>query len=171
MIKYLKEGKQTEITPEILEISSQIRGSGIEFIKNTFNWIPQHIKHTKDKEIKSKVFRKRTAKQIIDDGFTTGCTDIALVFVVLCRAKGIPTKYIEAIRKTSDGLSGHVFAECYINNNWICVDPTNMKVGDNSLYKGCDIIGEGLDFSDIKTETIKDLKKKTKLFRKIDKNY
>jgi len=163
--QYLESGAQTKASSLITVTTSKIDGEGKEFIKNACLWISKNLGHTKDKIMKSKVFRKRTAEGIIRDKYTTGCTDIALVFIALCRAKGIPTKYIEAVRKESDGSSGHVFAECFINNGWIVVDPTYKKMGNKTFYNGFDIIAEGIDSWDTGTESLRKLKEKTKEYR------
>ena len=81
------------------------------------------------KHVRIKDFRERNTQQIIDDNYSSGCTDTALVFITLCRAKGIPTKYVETLKKrwledpNAKKIEGHVFAECYIRGKWYQIDP------------------------------------------------
>jgi len=122
MEDFIKSGKQTVITTKIQEIADSIDGNGFEFVIKTLRWVNKNIKYPAPDEIeKNDIFRSRTSDQIIQDGFATGCTDFALVFIAITRAKGIPTQYIEVISKEYfiddlDKVRGHVFAECLINN-------------------------------------------------------
>src|SRR4030067_3442151 len=93
---FLSEGQQTKITPQIQRSADDFAGSGLEFIAHALVWVHNNIRRRKDLD-KNTLFRRRTADQIIGDGFSTGCTDDTLAFIALARAKGIPTKFIEAI--------------------------------------------------------------------------
>jgi len=104
---FLKEGEQTKIAENISKISSEFTEAGFDLIIQITKWIHKNLKSNQDKQLKTEVFRKRTAEQIIKDGFTTGCTDVALVFISLARAKKIPTKYVEAIN-----MARSVFTNC-----------------------------------------------------------
>src|SRR3972149_8983580 len=150
--KYLQEGSQTQITEQIKSISTtSLAGENEDFVKSTLNWISENLEGNDEPIIKSNVFRKRTADQIITDKYATGCTDDALVFIGLARAKGIPTKYIEAVNRDSEGDRGHVFAECLVNGNWIKVDPARREYQRKRDYPGYDIVAVGLDSWDCDT--------------------
>jgi len=167
---FLKEGKQTKITENILNITSEFTGEDFDLITQILKWIHKNLKPNSNKEIKEKVFRKRTADQIIKDGFTTGCTDIALVFIVLTRAKKISTKYIEAIRRKwmetgdEDSIEGHVFAEVFLNGKWYIIDPTEACL--KFWYDRWIIYEVGLDSWDIGIHSFQELKQKFLEFRK-----
>ncbi len=92
--KYLFSGSQTQITPEIERIISEIEGTVLEKTQKILEIGPTLVKMN---DFDEKVFRKRTGAQIIQDKYITGCTDAALAFIVLARASGVPTKYIETI--------------------------------------------------------------------------
>ena len=162
---YLQPGKQTKITDPIRKISRYIKGNNLKYIENTYKWIKVNISYNKSPDFKSKIFRKRTASQIIEDEFSTGCTDTTLVFISLCRARGIPTKYIEAVKKDSDGSRGHVFAECFTRNRWFTVDPTNLWFKKNYTYKDYDVVAVGLDSIDVETNSFAKIITRTKKFR------
>jgi len=167
---FLKEGKQTKITENILKVASEFTGEDFDLITQILKWIHKNLKPNSNKEIKEKVFRKRTADQIIKDGFTTGCTDIALVFIVLTRAKKISTKYIEAIRRKwmetgdEDSIEGHVFAEVFLNGKWYIIDPTEACL--KFWYDRWIIYEVGLDSWDIGIHSFQELKQKFLEFRK-----
>ncbi|MBU2081907.1 hypothetical protein KKH14_00530 [Patescibacteria group bacterium] len=167
---FLKEGKQTKITENILKITLKFTEENFDLVAQILKWIHKNLKPNSDKEIKDKVFRKRTADQIIKDGFTTGCTDIALVFIVLARAKGIPTKYVEAIRNKwmeagdEDCINGHVLAEIFLNNKWHIIDPTEASL--KFWYDRWIVYKVGLDSWDIGIHDFQELKQKFLEFKK-----
>ena len=168
---YLFEGPQTEITPHIKEIAERIPGFGLEFVARALLWVHNNVKRREDVN-KVKLFRKRTADQIIRDGFSTGCTDDALSFIVLARSKGIPTKYIEAVDnqwlEASDcegEIRGHIFVECFVNGEWYKVDPAMMLIHAEREYLQHKILGEGLDSWDLGIRSFEDLREKFQQFR------
>jgi hypothetical protein len=105
------------------------------------------------------VFRKRTASQIISSGFSTGCTDDAIVFCALAREAGIPAKYIETLNKKNlhdrpRKVEGHVFAEIFIDDRWRVYEPLQGFSSIEGFWLGEDEylkVGEGLDFSSLIT--------------------
>src|SRR3989344_6639533 len=125
---YLKSGKYTNLNSDkILEISKSFDRSGLGIVIEILSWLHKNIKPKNDQEFKNNFFRKRTALEIIESGFASGCTDYTLVFIVLARAKNIPTKYIETLNTAwlessePDFLEGHVFSEVYIDGYWYIV--------------------------------------------------
>lgn len=167
---FLKQGDQTQITENILKIASEFSEEGLDLVAKIIKWIRKNLKPNNDKEIKDKVFRQRTAEQIIKDGYTTGCTDIGLVFAALARAKNIPTKYVETIRRKwmesedEDFIEGHVFAEVFLNDRWYIIDPTEACL--KFWYDRHIIFAEGLDSWDVGIRNYKELKEKFIDFRK-----
>lgn len=166
---FLKEGEQTKITENIAQIASGFTLEGFDLIIQITKWIHQHLKSDQNKERKAEIFRKRTADQIIADGFITGCSDIALVFIALARAKNIPTKYVEAIRRKwiesgkEDAIEGHIFAEIYFNNQWRIIDPTEACL--KFWYDRYVIYAKGLDSWDIGISGLSELRQKFIDFR------
>lgn len=166
---FLKEGRQTKISENITQIASEFTSDGFDLIIQITKWIHRHLKPDPNKERKTEIFRKRTADQIIKDGFATGCSDIALVFIALARAKNIPTKYIEAIRRKwiesgkEDAIEGHIFAEIYLNDQWHIIDPTEACL--KFWYDRYVIYAKGLDSWDIGINSLSELRKKFIDFR------
>ena len=166
--KYLLSGSQTQITPEIEKIASEINGTVLEKTQKILDIEPTLVKM---RDFDERVFRKRTGAQIIQDKYITGCTDAALVFIVLARASGVPTKYIETINvewleKGGGHIGGHVYAQVYdeLQDKWIWVDPMFRKI-DNPPRKGGVIFGEGLDSWDLGIKDHESLRREFEVFR------
>ncbi|MFC1700600.1 transglutaminase-like domain-containing protein [Patescibacteria group bacterium] len=166
--KYLKSGSQTEITPDIQKIAESFTKQGLDLILEILQWIHPYFEHQSSD--KKNIFRKRTADEIIKSKMVTGCTDYALVFIALARAKGIPTKYIETIRRRwldigkEDQIEGHIFAECFINNNWYIVDPQEHTIRID--YLRFEIYKKGLDSWDIGIHNFDELKEQFLKFKR-----
>jgi len=153
MDKWLEDGEQTKITPEIKKISEEISSNlendcDLEYIFETLRWIKNNFElndeNKFEKNGKKGVFRRRTSIEIIEDGFLTGCTDFTLVYIPLARARGIPTKYLELVSKRWINkwkkekergkdkkrmkIKGHVVAKSKVNGNWYIVDPDSAEV-------------------------------------------
>ena len=77
---------------------------------------------------------EKTASEIFERKTVTGCSDIGLAITPILRYKGIPTVYLESAEinwlkdkqenNNKDIMSGHVFLEIFLNNNWYLYDPT-----------------------------------------------
>ena len=170
MEEFLKSGKQTEVTDKIKDIANSVEGDGFEFVIKLLRLVNKSIKYPAPEGIeKNDIFRARTADQIIKDGFATGCTDFALVFISVARAKSIPTKYVEVISKDyfSDDLDkvrGHVFAECYIDAEWWGIDPMGGNLKSNTKYPNYVVYGRGLDSWDLGIYDMKTIRERFKQF-------
>ena len=176
MNKYLNNGPQTEITPLIKKIARTFKSKNLYLVIEVLNWLKKiNFKYVDSPEEKMKIFRKRTASEIIESRIVSGCTDFALVFISLMRAEGIPTKYIEGIRrrwlevgKEEESIEGHIFAECFIKNKWYIVDPKEgtIRIGYNRFV----VFKEGLDSWDIGIKDFDELKNQFWGFKKKYKN-
>ncbi|OGC48024.1 MAG: hypothetical protein A3A94_00105 [Candidatus Portnoybacteria bacterium RIFCSPLOWO2_01_FULL_43_11] len=169
LTQYLKSGHQTKITPEIKKIANSFTKDGFDLIFEILAWLHKNLRAEDNPEIKDKLFRKRTAQEIIKSGFVTGCTDWALAFIILARVKKIPTRYVEIIRRRwleegkNDFIEGHIFAEVYLNNHWYIIDPEEASIKD--WYNRWIIFRRGLDSWDIGIRNFKDLKEQFLEFR------
>ncbi len=81
----------------------------------------------------SEIHMKRTAQQILDDGFFASCSDYGTVFCTIARQKGIKTKFMHYLdliqfKIDPDHLSLHVFCECEINGYKLFIDPQRGMV-------------------------------------------
>lgn len=100
-------------------------------------WINHELRFAKTVAEKNCKF-SRTAKEIWESGFTTGCTDMGLVFATMARQLGYPTtllhtaeeNWIKRLQAGEDSKMhyGHTFCEVFFNDKWILVDPTAKKI-------------------------------------------
>ncbi|MDP1710327.1 MAG: transglutaminase domain-containing protein [candidate division WWE3 bacterium] len=172
--KYLKHGEQTKPLDEVIEISKSIPGDGFDFVIGVMGWLDKNLKVERNRPDWNRLFNRRTASQIIEDGFATGCTDVALAFVALCRAKSIPTKYVEVIGKDWLGdqsgkgkIHGHTFAEIRLKNKWYVVDPDQKVIyATGNPYRFFEIFGTGLDTWDVGLHSFEELRDKFLEFKK-----
>jgi hypothetical protein len=166
-LEYLKSGNQTEITKQIEKLASGLEGGFEEKINQIFDIVKILPYKTENKD---GVFRKRTAGQIIIDGYVTGCTDEALVFIALARAAKIPAKYIETIdnewlRTGGSSVGGHIYAGVFYDNKWRTANPSTKQIDidiegdDRTIYK------EGLDSWDIGIDSFDSLRTQFNHFR------
>jgi len=167
---FLQPGKQTSLTPEI---KKNISGMQTGSVLNKIDKILSYLKTLKITDFDEKLFRKRTAAEIIKEGFVTGCTDSDLVFVALARGCGIPTKYVETIAKTwlqggGNSIQGHQYAQVFDDQNkkWLWVDPMGSRVGTFSPESdGSVVFKTGLDSWDIGIHNFNELKEEFNKFR------
>jgi hypothetical protein len=97
-----------------------------------------------------KLFRKRTAPDILESGYVKGCTDTAKVFAYVTRTFRYPTLYVEATKKDwieeykagSGDISEHIFCDVFANERWIPFDPSR---GATKIKDDCYMMGDGKD--------------------------
>ena len=95
----------------------------------------------------SKVTQTRTKAS---DAFELGggvCQDFAHLFIAVCRALGLPARYVSGYVNHPGELATHAWAQVWGGDRvgWVDVDPTTRKfVADNHVA-----IGFGRDYSDV----------------------
>lgn len=73
----MESGEQTKITGEIERIVEENKfGNDVESVLGILEWIKDNIRSVR----KPEVFRRRTAAEIVGDGWATGCTDFHWCF-------------------------------------------------------------------------------------------
>ena len=91
-LTFLEDGPFTKRDALSGRIVKELKCSGIPIRKA----ISQYVSNLRlDESEKEKLLRKRNSSEILDSRFVTGCTDIALVFTVLARESGIPTRFVD----------------------------------------------------------------------------
>ena len=171
MDDFLRSSEQCPLSKSTSDLARSIDGEDFNFIIQLLKWLNKNIKYPQPENIeKNDIFRRRTATKIIEDGYATGCTDFAIVFIAIARAKGIPTRYVETISKDYfedtdlNRVRGHVFAECFINNEWYGVDPIAGVVKLNTKYPGYVVYAKSLDSWDLGIVDIESMRVKFKEF-------
>lgn len=149
---FLAAGPQTTMSPTWRVPDDVARAEGDEQIAEAVLRHARKLRH--DDGDKPRLFRRRTAEQILASGFATGCTDHALAALPLLRARGVPAVYVEAFRRDwLDGeaaFAGHVFVEALIQGEWRILNPAAGRV--EPRYDEHVVVARGLDSWDIGLE-------------------
>jgi len=53
------------------------------------------------------------------------CCDLSHALIAMCRAAGIPARYMHGQCQFSSSIIGHVFVEIYVDGTWYICDPSN----------------------------------------------
>lgn len=61
---------------------------------------------------------------------SVNCCDHSHLLVALARAAGIPARYVHGTCTFSDGTFGHVWAQLYVDGQWLAADTISTR---NSL--------------------------------------
>jgi len=164
---FLQPGRQTEADAALHALAAEIQGSTDEKVEGILA-VTQSLNLT---EYDPNIFRKRKASEIYADGYVSGGTDAALVFVALARASNLPTKYIDTIRtqwlrEGGRPVLGNVYAEVYDTTaeRWQLVDPINARLSI-SFPDSAVLFGVGLDSWDLGISDIDSLHTKYDAFR------
>lgn len=148
---YLKKGKQTDLMPEVLEEARKVRGEGLHFVINALRHIHSSYRQVRQGEKDVPPKRIRTAGQLVESRVLNGCTDYAHLFIVLCRARGIPAAYVETfhekwLAKPTAMIFGHIFVKVYVDEEWLVVDPMRGNISAVHKYNPYKPMRIGLDF-------------------------
>ena len=95
---------------------------------------------------------RQTAHQILTDGYVyekRGCTDLVIAFLGLCRAKGLPARFVKVSR---NGGKTHSVAEVEVDGTWWIVEvvapgmpPTQGEITEDKPYRGWQLWKKGPD--------------------------
>lgn len=77
------------------------------------------------------------------------CRDYAHVGIALCRALGIPARYVSGYGVGVEPQDFHGFFEAYVGDDWYLFDPTGMTVATGLVR-----IGYGRDAADAAFATL-----------------
>lgn len=154
--QWLVNGPQTQITSTIQTVADSFKVSDFQLTFDILRWIQKNLPPKKlEPHEQDQYLWNLTANQVLKNGFSTGCTDSALVFAALCRAQGLPAQYIEALRRdwltSNDGqakILGHAFVKVKIVGDWYVADPAMGTLALN-LHSQMIIYGTSLDAWDI----------------------
>lgn len=102
-------------------------------------FVHQNLTLCEDKDFVINNQFSRSAQEIFESKFATGCTDFAYVFASLARQMGIPTTILQTAQKewTNKLINnigntkrhyGHTFCECFLKDKWVLVDPTRSLI-------------------------------------------
>jgi transglutaminase-like putative cysteine protease len=152
-LTFLEEGEFTKFGEQSNKISERIEKSN-DIIYEIRKYVSSLKFNDKNKSI---LFRKRSGEEVLESGFSTGCTDYALAFLVLSRKLKIPAIFVESFNeawlnsKNPHQIQGHVFVDVCLNDLWHKFNPCNGFCGENYHIQSNRYIvaGKGLDQSQI----------------------
>ena len=143
---YLKNGNLTQpfldndYIKEILKLDIESRlqkGKNASVLDSLMRFISKNTSYSREKSIQNQKF-SRTAEEIWNSKFVSGCTDTGLLFATFSRQLGIPTtilhtaqfEWLKKLQNNEDYSihSGHTFCECFFEDEWILIDPTAGKI-------------------------------------------
>ncbi|MBI2630369.1 transglutaminase domain-containing protein [Candidatus Pacearchaeota archaeon] len=161
-LTFLEEGKFTQhdrIVKNLAEkLQEKAKRENITIRRVLSQYISREFTSQKGYTATSPDFRNRTASQIIKSKEIMGCTDIALIFLAVARAAGIPSRYVETLQKswltdkTIPGVRGHIFVDIQQNGIWKVYEPLTGFCRQNDyifLGREYQVIGKGIDFSQV----------------------
>jgi len=123
---FLKDEKYIEKDhPAIQEAARSIQGTDDEgTVKKIYEFVVEELEYDKAKA-GSETGKAYGAANALGLGKGV-CVEYTDLFVALCRAKGIPAKYVGGIPTEGESLGkGHAWAEVYVPNyGWVPSDPT-----------------------------------------------
>lgn len=162
---FLKSGRYTEITNDVASLAKGIGGTGQVFVENAFLFLRDAFLPSPQGELRKKLLQteylKRSVDQIIKSRYLIACSETAEVFATLCRAKGIPAKFVQTVsleylsKETEANIHQHAFVQVFINGRWMITDPTRRKITkEEDHYEDLGYVkfAEGLDHSDLSGE-------------------
>jgi hypothetical protein len=125
-----KQKSQVEVDKYVLdflgEMKVETQDDLIKLLKHIHNSIEFREYNEETREHADSIQWKRTASEIIQDGYVyrgKACSDLALVFLTVCKALGIDGRLVKLIRV--DGKSSHTITEIKLKDGWHRFDVSN----------------------------------------------
>ena len=155
--KYLESGKMTNhLESNIQEIAQKISGETTEeIVRKIVIYMNKNVTMNRLDNDEKKF--KRTAEEIVEDGYRNGCSDSSILFIAIARAKGIPTMQIVSFNKNLalelEGTDrkiteGHFWAGVFSKEDkkWYLVDSdaNEEKLRNKDFYRKLDLENRNL---------------------------
>lgn len=122
---YLAESNYIVISDDLREKSLEITkgsGDGFEAVARISTWVYSNVEY--DLSYSGKILHS-------DEVYLARrgtCDEFTNLFLAMCRAAGIPGRYVAGIIYSKEGWGYHAWAEVYLDK-WIPVDPTWNEIG------------------------------------------
>jgi len=111
--------------PEIKAQLAEIAGSEKDperIARRLTDWVARQVKGSvTDSQSPLETLKSRTGN----------CQSHARLYTALARAAGIPTRFVSGVVYQGEGFLYHSWAESYLNNGWIAIDPTFNEIPAN----------------------------------------
>ena len=172
-----KEGSQIETDKHILDFLGDIKIEKPEDIfklrAHIHNYLEFKEINEENKEYEEAIRWKRTASEIIQDGYVyegTSCSDLTVIFIASCKALGIENNFVKLVNLPKNNT--HSVAEVKIDDKWWRLDPSinndlvffegeflKDKVYDKNWEGGWKVWKKGKDLWDLGLQGIEDEEK------------
>ena len=123
--EYLSETKHVIITDDIREKAVTITqgvDNSFEAIERISTWVHSNLDY--DLLYSGKILSSNKVYKIRKGT----CDEFTNLFIAMCRAVGIPARYVAGLTYSKDGWGYHAWAEVYLDK-WVPVDPTWNEIG------------------------------------------
>lgn len=120
---YLRETRQTEITPEIADMALALPGKGFDRLVALMEEVRNRVDY-----VTGVTQSSTSASEALRLGKGV-CQDHAHLFIAGARSMGVPARYVGGYLwagSDSDGQASHAWAEAYLPDfGWVGFDPAN----------------------------------------------
>ncbi|HMK54437.1 MAG TPA: transglutaminase domain-containing protein [Methanobacteriaceae archaeon] len=121
---YLVATKNCQVNdPSIVALSNSITsGATTAYDKGLriFNWVRDNLEY-------SWYYNSQKGAVNALSSRSANCCDHSNLIVALCRAAGVPARYVHGVCTFSSGTFGHVWAQVYANGKWYDADGTSSR--------------------------------------------
>ena len=111
--------------PEVVAKKDEIAGTEkdpAQIAGRLIEWVAQNIRGTvTDSQSPLETLKSRVGN----------CQSHARLYAALARAAGIPTRFVSGVVYQGEGFLYHSWAESYLNNGWVAIDPTFGEIPAN----------------------------------------
>jgi transglutaminase-like putative cysteine protease len=143
--------------PDIVNRATQLASGESDLYRlmhKIAKWVLENVEYDLDPEL---VYSSQKASWTLQNKRAV-CDEMSTLFIALCRAVGIPARFVSGVAYTDDprfetGWGPHAWAEVYFpEKGWVPVDVTYGQLGDVDLThielrKGPDVTASSLSYS------------------------
>ena len=123
---YLKTGELTRCNAEIKSKAEELsRGADndLVIIGRIAHWVNKNVEY--DINLSGKI----KPDQWVFENKRGTCVEFSNLFISMCRSLGIPARSVSGLSYDGKSWEPHSWAEVFIGDAWIPVDPTNNQIG------------------------------------------
>jgi hypothetical protein len=129
--QYLAQGEQSQISDPSVLNALRTENKSIAHLGEIYRWLKTEFTAY---SARGRTIGVVTVDQLLDERRLGGCNDHALVYAAVARELDYPTimvrtssiAWVERFQAGEQGPHvGHVFAEVYLDDKWVLIDPTN----------------------------------------------
>jgi len=129
--KWLLSGRQSKAGAHVEYLAKFIKGNDLHTLHNILATVKTELANYSAITVRNeeKIYRQKNVEKSLEKKIFFTCSDAALLFASICRAKKIPCRIMPKLNKKwfEENLwyrdASHVFAEAFIEGKWILADP------------------------------------------------